>query len=88
VKVQSLWASVESETRTRVSVVVVEDVVAAVATTTDPRLKVPVEAVKPEVARVGNLSSMTMTSQPYELVRSTNEEGHSQVPASLLFRFN
>jgi hypothetical protein len=80
---------VESETRTRVSVVVVEDVVAAVATTTDPRLKVPVEAVKPEeVARVGNLSSMTMTSQPYELVRSTNEEGHSQVPASLLFRFN
>jgi hypothetical protein len=79
---------VESETRTKVSVVVVEAVVAAVATTTDPRLRVPVEVVKQAVARVESLSSMTMTSQPYELARSTNEEGHSQVPASLLFRFN
>lgn len=71
-----------------VSVVVEEAVVVVAATTTDLRLRVPVEVVKQAVARVESLSSTTMTSQPYERAKSTNEEGHSQVPASLLFRFN
>jgi len=76
-----------SKTR-MISVVVEEAVVVVVVTTTDLRLKAPVEVVKQAVARVESLSSTTMTSQPYEQANPTIEEGHSQVPASLLFRFN
>jgi len=68
--------------------VVVEEAEVVAATTTDLRLRVPVEVVRQAVARVESLSSTTMTSQPYEQAKLTNEEGHSQVPASLLFRFN
>jgi len=81
-KALNFWVSHPSRMKTKASEA--ED--AEVVEVTDPKLK-PEAAVKLADVKVENLSSTTTISQLYEQLKHVFE-GQSQVPASLLFRFN